>query len=86
MRLAWLLVALAVVLAILVGGAVGAFGPLVTCGADGAAVCVAWPGLASLATWLLFVGFFAALGAWQVRAWRRSAGTVASDEHGAQDG
>ena len=85
MRLGWLILGLGIVIAILVGAALGAYGPLVTCGADQAALCVAWPGLVSGATWLVFVAFFVGLAAWQVREWRRSAGSVAPDEHVAED-
>ncbi len=73
-------------LAIVVGAWLGLYGPLHTCGADAAAVCVAWPAALSVATWLLFCAFFIALGAWQIRQWRRSVNAVAPDEHVAQDG
>ena len=88
MRHGWLLVALGlgIVVAVLVGAALGRYGPLVVCGADGAAVCVTWPGWLSGATWVLFIAFFIGLATWQVRAWRDSAGTVATEEDRAQDG
>src|SRR3954454_18108696 len=73
-RLSWLLVGLGsvVVVVVLIAATLGAYGPLVVCGADGAAVCVMWPGWISGATWVLFVGFFIGLATWQVRAWRGS--------------
>ena len=61
---------LLIVLAILAASATGAFGPLLPCGADGAAVCVAWPAVASFGTWLLFIGCLVGLAAWQVAEWR----------------
>ena len=70
-------------MAVLVGAYFGAYGPLVTCGADGAAVCVGWPGVVSGAIWVLFVALFVGLGVWQVRIGRRlldSPNAVASDE------
>lgn len=60
--------------------AVGWLGPLVACGADGAAVCVTWPGAASLATWLVFVATIVGLLAWQVREWRRDPNPFAKDD------
>src|SRR5215470_12223229 len=62
-------VALAIVFAAAYTGDLGA---LVTCGADGARVCMAWPGLVSAATWLMFVGLIAALAAVQARYWRHT--------------
>src|SRR5438132_5818782 len=50
----------------------GSLGPLVTCGADGARVCVIWPAVASAATWLLFVGLIAGLAVVQARDWRNT--------------
>ena len=50
----------------------GSLGPLVTCGADGARVCVSWPAVASAATWLLFVGLIAGLALVQARDWRNT--------------
>ena len=85
MRAALALVALVALVAVLIGALLGAYGALVTCGADGAAVCVAWPAVVSAATWLMFLVFFAGLAAWQVRVWRQSAGAVPSDEDSAQD-
>ena len=68
----WIIGPLAVALAaLLLAGFQGWLGPLVTCGADGAAVCVAWPVPASAAVWLLFLAFFGGLAAWQAREWRR---------------
>ena len=52
---------------VLVGAALGAYGPLVVCGADGATVCITWPGWLSGATWGLFIAFFIGLATWQVR-------------------
>jgi hypothetical protein len=49
----------------------GWLGPLVVCGADDAPICVAWPAAAGWAMWLVFLGFFVGLAAWQVREWRR---------------
>jgi hypothetical protein len=50
----------------------GWLGPLVTCGPDRAAVCVAWPGLASAAVWLLFISTIAGLVLAQARDWRQT--------------
>ncbi|HLZ30378.1 MAG TPA: hypothetical protein VKV73_23910 [Chloroflexota bacterium] len=55
---------------ILVAGYAGWLGPLATCGADGATVCIVWPGAASAATWAIFLGTLAGLAAWQARDWR----------------
>src|SRR6266568_5830392 len=49
----------------------GWLGPLATCGADGAAVCMHWPGFAAAATWLAFMSVIAALVVFQARDWRR---------------
>ena len=86
MRLALVLVVLGIVIAVLAGAALGAYGPLVVCGADVAAVCVTWPGWIGGATWVLFIAFFIGLATWQVRAWRGSAGAVATEEDGTQNG
>ncbi len=69
----WLVVGGLLLLAavVLLAAAGGYLGPLVVCGADGRAVCVAWPAAASAFTWLAFLAFIAALVAWQVRDWRR---------------
>src|SRR4051794_23665078 len=50
-RLGWLLLGLGIVVALLLGAWLGAVGPLVVCGADGAAVCVTWPAWISGLTW-----------------------------------
>src|SRR5215471_3381578 len=50
-----------VVAASLAASALGWLGPLVACGADGAAVCVTWPPLASLGVWLFFIAFIVGL-------------------------
>jgi hypothetical protein len=78
----WWLVggASALVVAILAGAYLGIFGPLVTCGADGAAVCVGWPGVVSAAAWGAFVAYVVGLGAWQIWAWLRSADAIAPNE------
>lgn len=72
----WLLVGglLALSAAVLVAAVTGHLGPLVVCGADGWAVCVAWPAAISALTWLAFLAFIGALVAWHLREWRR-------DEH-----
>jgi hypothetical protein len=54
---------------VLSAASAGWLGPLTTCGADGAAVCMAWPGAASAATWLIFLGTIVALGVLQARRW-----------------
>lgn len=71
-RSPWLLIAtVSVALSFLfAAGFLGRLGPLVTCGADGAAVCVAWPAPASVALYMVFLGAIAALGAWQSAQWR----------------
>jgi hypothetical protein len=69
----WLLAGLALLLAgVLVAGFEGWLGPLVTCGVDRAAVCVAWPGAVSLTVWLIFIGTLGALAVWQARDWRNT--------------
>jgi hypothetical protein len=66
----WAIGVAALLLAALFAAAsAGWLGPLVTCGADGAPVCMAWPGVASAATWLIFVGTLAVLGGFQARRW-----------------
>jgi hypothetical protein len=50
----------------------GWLGPLTTCGADGAPVCMRWPGVAAGATWLTFIGVMAGLVLLQARDWRRT--------------
>jgi hypothetical protein len=62
---------LGLVAVVLIADAAGWLGPLLVCGADGAAVCVDWPVAATWGTWLLFVGCIAGLVTWQVRDWRR---------------
>jgi hypothetical protein len=69
----WALGGLAVGLGLLGSAAsAGWLGPLVTCGPDRAAVCVAWPGLAAAATWLVFLGVIGGLVAVQARDWRQT--------------
>jgi hypothetical protein len=86
MRLGWLLGALAALVALVLAGAyVGAYGPLVSCGADAAKVCVAWPALVNGAVWVLFLVFFICLTIWQVRAWRGSGSAVSADKHIVED-
>ncbi|MDQ6670247.1 MAG: glycosyltransferase family 39 protein [Chloroflexota bacterium] len=68
----WAIGVVALVLAVLLGAAsAGWLGPLATCGADGVAVCVAWPGVASAGMWVLNLGTLAALSWLQARRWRR---------------
>ena len=86
MRLGWLFGVAAALLGVVLAGAyLGAYGPLVTCGADAAKVCVAWPGLVSGAVWALFLVFFIGLTIWQVRAWRGSGSAVSADKHIVED-
>jgi hypothetical protein len=69
----WILLgvgALAIVLA-LGGAALGWYGPLVTCGADEAQLCVAWPRPISAAVWLAWIVLLVALAAWHVAIARR---------------
>jgi hypothetical protein len=62
----------ATVLAVLLVSAFsGWLGPLEVCGADGAAVCVAWPVGASAAIWLMFLAALGGLVALQAREWSR---------------
>ena len=58
--------------AVFAGAASGRLGPLQACGADGANVCIAWPGIASAVMWLSFVVIIAALAVWQARDWRHT--------------
>lgn len=68
----WIIGPVGLVLGMLLLAALeGWLGPLVVCGADAAPVCVAWPAAAGWGMWLLFLGFFVGLAAWQVREWRR---------------
>jgi hypothetical protein len=60
---------------VLLGAFAGWYGPLVTCGVDGAAVCVAWPLPVAAIVWLGFGGFFVGLGLWHVLGWRRGRGS-----------
>lgn len=53
-------------------GFAGRLGSLTTCGADGAAVCVAWPAIASAGTWIIFIGTSVGLVAWQASDWRHT--------------
>jgi hypothetical protein len=62
---------LAIVGAALAAAYMGWLGPLVVCGADGVAVCVAWPGAVSAAVWALYILFFSGIAAWQIMMWRR---------------
>ena len=64
----------------------GAIGPLVVCGADQAAVCVAWPGIASWAVWGSYILFFLGMAAWHVWMWRHEAPDAASDDAAARPG
>jgi hypothetical protein len=60
----------AVALGVLLAAAyAGWLGPLEVCGADGAAVCVAWPRTASAAMWLAFIGTLVGLISMQARQW-----------------
>jgi len=69
----WLLGGAGLVLtAVLAAAYVGGLGPLVTCGADGATVCIAWPGLASAVTWITFVGILVVLAMRQSSDWRHT--------------
>jgi hypothetical protein len=63
----------ACIVLVLVGAYLGWYGPLVTCGADAAPLCVHWPGPASAAVWLAFLAFVLLLAAWQVAHWRDDA-------------
>jgi hypothetical protein len=74
----WWLIGLgfAGVTASLVASASGWLGPLVQCGADGAAVCVSWPPLVEFGVWLLFVACLVCLLAWQVTTWRKDRTSV----------
>ncbi len=86
MRLGWVFGAASALLALVLAGAyLGVYGPLVTCGADAASVCVAWPGLVSGAVWVLFLVFSIGLTIWQVRAWRGSGSAVSTDKHIVED-
>jgi hypothetical protein len=58
--------------AVLIAAYSGALGPLATCGADGAPVCIAWAGAASVATWLVFLGIIAGLIVTQSADWRQT--------------
>jgi hypothetical protein len=62
------------VAASMLASALGWLGPLVACGADGAAVCVTWPPLVSLGVWMLFLASIVGLLVWQVATWRGSRG------------
>src|SRR5919197_74248 len=62
---------LAIVGAALAAAYMGSLGPLVVCGADGVAVCVAWPGAVSAAVWALYILFFLGIAGWQIMMWRR---------------
>jgi hypothetical protein len=55
---------------VLLGASAGALGQLATCAADGAKVCIVWPGVASAVTWLGFIGLIAGLAVAQARHWR----------------
>jgi hypothetical protein len=64
------LIALGAMLVVLAGAFLGWSGPLVTCGADAARLCVQWPTPAPTLVWLAFLAFVALLAAWQVMQWR----------------
>ena len=55
---------------VLIAAYAGWLGPLATCGADGAQVCIVWPGVASAVSWLAFLGIIAGLTIAQARHWR----------------
>jgi hypothetical protein len=59
---------------VLFGAWAGWYGPLVTCGADQATVCVAWPRPVSGLVWLGFVLLLLGLAGLQVALWRGSVG------------
>jgi hypothetical protein len=66
----WAIGVLAMSLAVLLAAAwAGWLGSLAKCGADGAPVCMAWPGIVSAATWLVFLGTLVGLGGIQARRW-----------------
>jgi membrane protein implicated in regulation of membrane protease activity len=68
----WILGAILLFLGVaLAGAARGWFGPLLVCGADGVAVCVAWPGVVSATVWALYILFFLGIAGWQIMMWRR---------------
>ena len=52
-------------------GFLGWLGPLVPCGVDRVAECIAWSGAASAVAWAAFILFFVGLAVWQLREWRR---------------
>ncbi|HEV7665135.1 MAG TPA: hypothetical protein VGQ62_16510, partial [Chloroflexota bacterium] len=56
--------------AVLGAAASGLFGPLVTCGADQATLCIAWPAYLSAAVWLTFIASIVALAWTQAHAWQ----------------
>jgi hypothetical protein len=58
--------------AVLAAAYAGDLGSLATCGADGAPVCISWSGLASVATWLIFLGIIAGLTITQAADWRQT--------------
>jgi hypothetical protein len=72
---AWTGVAVGLLLVGVVLGvaSVGGFGPLVVCGVDGWAVCVAWPRIVGALVWLAFIGGIVALVGWHVHEWRHAA-------------
>jgi hypothetical protein len=76
MRRSWwvgLVAGFGLVVGLLGAAAAGWLGPLEICGADQAALCVAWPGIASAALWLTFVATVGGLFAWQIWTWRGAA-------------
>jgi hypothetical protein len=56
-----------VLTSVLLAGYAGWLGPLETCGADGATVCVGWPGIASVVTWSAFMALLVGLVVIQIR-------------------
>src|SRR5215213_2198168 len=71
-RSPWLLLATvsAVVASLFVAAWGGAVGPLLVCGSDGAAVCVAWPAPAAVGLYVAFVAVLVGLVICQLQTWR----------------
>jgi membrane protein implicated in regulation of membrane protease activity len=79
----WIVGAILAILGVALAAAyMGWLGPLVVCGADGVAVCVAWPGAVSAAVWALYILFFSGVAAWQVMMWRREPTPAPWDDDG----